>query len=223
MMNALQLKAQVLDHLIRSRIVAIIRLPDLTPIVPLCRALVDGGFKSLEITLNSPGALEAIAAVSAALPEVAAGTVAIGAGTVLTGENAHAAIERGARFIISPTIKESVMAACKAAGVVWVPGAFTPNEIETAWDMGADIVKVFPSRAVGPKYLKEIHGPFPDIRLMPTGGIEREMVRDFLAAGAVAVGVGSVLDTEAIALGDWAKISEIARTFVAETIPIPEV
>jgi 2-dehydro-3-deoxyphosphogluconate aldolase/(4S)-4-hydroxy-2-oxoglutarate aldolase len=219
MLTSLKPATEMVSFLAQAKIVAIIRLPDLTNAVELSRALVDGGFRALEITLNSPGALDAISRVRAALPEIERGEVGIGAGTVLTPDEVRASVQAGAQFCISPSTKPAVIEACKREGVTAIPGAFTATEIEAAWDAGADIVKVFPSRAVGPRYIKEIHGPFPQIRLMPTGGIEREMIRDFLAAGAIAVGVGSskMLDAGAIASGDWDTIRTLAQSFVAET------
>jgi 2-dehydro-3-deoxyphosphogluconate aldolase / (4S)-4-hydroxy-2-oxoglutarate aldolase len=216
MLEHTQTATQVVNFLSRAKLVAIIRLPDLSRAVDLSRALVDGGFKALEFTLNSPGALKAIAEVRAAFDSE---DVIVGAGTVLKPEEARAAIDAGAQFCISPSVKLSVIETCKSEGITVIPGAFTATEIEAAWDAGADVVKVFPSRAVGPKYIKEIHGPFPHIRLMPTGGIEREMIRDFLSAGAVAVGVGGgvLLNAEALAAGNWEVIRHTASQYMAET------
>ncbi|MBC8098872.1 MAG: bifunctional 4-hydroxy-2-oxoglutarate aldolase/2-dehydro-3-deoxy-phosphogluconate aldolase [Armatimonadetes bacterium] len=211
---------QVVEFLREARLVAIIRLPDLSAALPLAQALIAGGFRALEFTLNSPGALDAIAQVSNQLPEVLRGEVAIGAGTVLRDTDAEAAIEAGAQFIISPTIKPDVIDICKAQGIAVIPGAFTPNEIETAWELGADVVKVFPSRALEPKYIRELHGPFPEFKLMPTGGIELEQVRAFLEAGAWVVGVGgtALLNTQAIAAAHWDDLSTIAQRYIAESI-----
>jgi 2-dehydro-3-deoxyphosphogluconate aldolase/(4S)-4-hydroxy-2-oxoglutarate aldolase len=201
-----------------AKLAVIIRLPDLTNAVELAQALIVGGIKVLEFTLTSPGALEAITAVRA-LPEVARGEVTVGSGTVLSAADAEASLKAGAQFLITPTVKPEVIEVAREANIMVVCGAFTPTEIELAWNLGADVVKVFPSRAVGPKYLKEVKGPFPNIRLMPTGGVEREMIRDFLAAGAIAVGVGgtSLVDPNAVKTGDWAKITEAAKLFMAET------
>lgn len=204
----------------QSKLVAIIRLPDLTHALELTQALIAGGFRVLEFTLNSPGALEAIQTVRQNVPEIAQGTVSVGAGTIRSIDDAHAAITAGAQFIVMPTLKPKVIEVVKAAHVPVIPGAFTPTEIEAAWDHGADLVKVFPSRAVGPKYLQEIHGPMPEIKLMPTGGISRDMIGDFLLHGATAVGVGGnqLLDVDAIRTGNWAKISEIAQSYVQEVM-----
>jgi 2-dehydro-3-deoxyphosphogluconate aldolase/(4S)-4-hydroxy-2-oxoglutarate aldolase len=208
-----QMQTSAVDFLAQAKLVAIIRLPDLSQPIELSRALVEGGFKVLEFTLNSPGALEAIQKVRAEMPDIL-----VGAGTVLTTDEAKAAIQAGAQFCISPSVKLPIIEVCKQEGVTVIPGAFTPTEIETAWDAGADVVKVFPSRALGPKYIKELRGPFPNIRLMPTGGIERDMIRDFLKAGAIAVGVGGALfNAEVIAKGDWDAMTEIAAQYVAET------
>ncbi|MCU0498471.1 MAG: bifunctional 4-hydroxy-2-oxoglutarate aldolase/2-dehydro-3-deoxy-phosphogluconate aldolase [Anaerolineae bacterium] len=203
-----------------TKLVAIIRLPDLTHALDLAHALIAGGFRVLEFTLNSPGALDAIRTIRTSLPEVANGTVSVGAGTIRSIDDAHAAIDAGAQFIIMPTLKPKVIEVVKAAKLPVIPGALTPTEIEAAWDHGADIVKVFPSRALGPKYLQEIHGPMPEIKLMPTGGITRDMIGDFLLHGATAVGVGGnqLLNPEAIRARNWVKITEIAQTYVQEVI-----
>jgi 2-dehydro-3-deoxyphosphogluconate aldolase / (4S)-4-hydroxy-2-oxoglutarate aldolase len=216
MLSSVKSSTDRVHFLAQAKLVAIIRLPDLSGAVEMSRALVSGGFKVLEFTLNSPGALEAITKVRDAFSTQ---DVMVGAGTVLTADEARSAIDAGAEFCISPTLKLPVIEVCKREGVMVIPAGFTPTEIEAAWDAGADVVKVFPSRAVGPKYLKEIHGPFPDIRLMPTGGVEREMIADFLAAGAVAVGVGgaSLLNPQVIAESNWDAITQTARQYIKET------
>lgn len=214
-----QSAAESVAFLSAAKLAVIIRLPELNNPVELAQALIAGGIKVLEFTLTIPGALEAITAVRA-LPEVARGEITVGAGTVLSTKDAEDSLNAGAQFLITPTVKPDVIGVARDANTMIVCGAFTPTEIELAWNSGADVVKVFPSRAVGPKYLKEVKGPFPNIRLMPTGGVEREMIRDFLAAGAIAVGVGgtTLVDPNAVKTGDWSKITESAKLFVAETL-----
>jgi 2-dehydro-3-deoxyphosphogluconate aldolase/(4S)-4-hydroxy-2-oxoglutarate aldolase len=143
--------------------------------------------------------------------------VLLGAGTVLDPETARAAFLAGAEFIVSPAVNVAVIEMCRRYSKLCMPGAFTPTEVVTAWQAGADIVKIFPSDLVGPKYLKLLHGPLPHVRLMPTGGVNLDTAAEFLAAGACALGVGSSLvDQKAVAAGDMKKIESLARQFVAK-------
>lgn len=176
--------SQILIH----KIVAILRGCDPAAIPDISAALYEGGIRLLEITLNSPGALEAIQQVGARFGE----RMVIGAGTVLTVEEVRAAVRAGARFILSPSLDIDIIRVTRELGAVSVPGAFTATEILTAYRGGADIVKVFPA-SVGPAYFRDIRGPLPQIPLMPTGGVNLENIRDFQKAGAVAFGVGSAL------------------------------
>jgi len=134
---------------------------------------------------------------------------------VLDTETARAALLAGAQYLVSPTVNLEVIAMCKRYGKLIMPGALTPTEILSAWQAGADIVKVFPSEITGPKYLKAVHGPLPQIRLMPTGGVNLETAAAFLKAGACALGIGgSMVDPQAVASGDLAKIESLARQYV---------
>jgi 2-dehydro-3-deoxyphosphogluconate aldolase/(4S)-4-hydroxy-2-oxoglutarate aldolase len=154
------------------------------------------------------GALEALAQCSASLGE----SVVFGAGSVLDPETTHLALSAGARFVVGPTFSPEVVRACRRYDAVAIPGAYTPTEILTAWEAGADLVKVFPAGALGPGYLRELRGPLPHLRLMPTGGITIESAGAFLAAGAVVVGVGGALvEREAVARSDYPRITERAR------------
>ncbi len=170
-------------------VVAVIRKASVDNILPIAEALVNGGIKAIEITLESPGALEAINIASQKLGNKAV----IGAGTVLDSETARVAIMNGAKFVFSPTINIETIKISKRYGVMCVAGALTPTEILTAFEHGSDIIKVFPASLVGPKYFKDLHGPLPQIPLMPTGGVDIENAGDYIQAGAVAVGVGSTL------------------------------
>lgn len=177
-----------LEQILRYKVVAILRGCEPERVPDIVAALADGGVRLLEITLNSPGALDLIRCVSKTMGD----RLVVGAGTVLTPAEAEMAIDAGARFILSPSLDPETIQVTKALGAVSVPGAFTATEILTAWRSGADIVKVFPA-SVGASYLRDIRGPLPQIRLMPTGGVNLGNIREFRAAGAVAYGIGSAL------------------------------
>lgn len=204
--------AETIAQVLKTRIVAVVRAPSSEKVVDICRALADGGVDVLEITFTVPDALDLIRTVRDELGD----RITLGAGTVLDPETCRAAILAGAEFIVSPTLNLDLIRLCKRYDKAVMPGAFTPTEILTAWEAGADIVKVFPADVGGPAYFKAIRGPLPQVRLMPTGGVNLETARPFLDAGAVALGAGSSLvSKEAVANGDMAKITELARQFVA--------
>jgi 2-dehydro-3-deoxyphosphogluconate aldolase/(4S)-4-hydroxy-2-oxoglutarate aldolase len=193
-------------------IVAIIRMPDPAALRAVVDALAEGGVRALEVTMTVPRAIELIAEIAPTLP---AGFL-FGAGTVLDADTAHRAVDAGAQFIVSPVFRREVIKAAHEKGVPVMPGCFTPTEILEAWDMGADLVKVFPATSVGPGYLKDIRGPLPQVKLMPTGGVTIDNAGDWLRAGAVAIGVGSALvDTKAIAAKQFNVIADNARRIVA--------
>jgi 2-dehydro-3-deoxyphosphogluconate aldolase/(4S)-4-hydroxy-2-oxoglutarate aldolase len=169
-------------------------------------ALVAGGVSAMELTLNEPEA-DALAAITA-LARVADDLGAlVGAGTVLSIEAARRAVEAGARFIVSPHCDPDLVTWCAGQGVPCFPGALSPTEILAAWSAGASAVKLFPAGAVGPGYLSQVAGPFPDIPLVPTGGVSAETAGDWIAAGAVAVGMGGWL----IGDGEPAGVTARAR------------
>ncbi len=170
-------------------VVAVIRGASVESIIPMARALKDGGVTALEITMETPKALAVIEKAA----DVFGNEMFVGAGTVLDAETARAAILAGAKFVFSPTVRKETIEITKRYGVISVPGAFTPTEILTAYEYGADVIKVFPAGSVGPGYFKNIAGPLPHIPLMPTGGIDMDNAKDYILAGAVAVGVGSSL------------------------------
>jgi 2-dehydro-3-deoxyphosphogluconate aldolase/(4S)-4-hydroxy-2-oxoglutarate aldolase len=165
----------------------------------------------MEVTFTVPRAARVIEKVADKLGS----RVLLGAGTVLDTETARAAFLAGAEFIVSPAVNVGVIEMCRRYSKLVMPGAFTPTEVVTAWQAGADIVKVFPSDLVGPKYLKLLHGPLPHIRLMPTGGVNLDTAGEFLKAGACALGVGgSLVEAKAVAAGDLKRIESLARQFV---------
>jgi 2-dehydro-3-deoxyphosphogluconate aldolase/(4S)-4-hydroxy-2-oxoglutarate aldolase len=172
--------------------------------------LVDAGIRSLEITMTTPDALLAVRrAVARFGPEVT-----IGAGTVRTTSDIDAAVAAGAAFLVSPHTDPVLAARARELGVAYLPGALTPTEIVVAMTAGATAVKLFPARLVGPRYLRDIREPLPDIPIVPTGGVSAGNVADWFAAGAVAVGVGGTLIGDALDGGDLAALSERAETLV---------
>ncbi|GAB4517731.1 MAG: bifunctional 4-hydroxy-2-oxoglutarate aldolase/2-dehydro-3-deoxy-phosphogluconate aldolase [Anaerolineae bacterium] len=204
----------VVDFISQKRLVAVIRLPDLSTATALSRALIAGGVCALEFTLTNRDSIDVIRRLRDELPEVANGEAVIGAGTVTSVEDARLSMQAGAQFIVSPTTKVSVIDACKEGGVPIMPGAYTPTEIEAAWDAGADVVKVFPATTLGPGYIKAVLAPLPHLKLLPTGGIDHTNMADYLNSGVIAVGVGgNLLDKKAIAAGDWEAIQATAQQY----------
>lgn len=169
----------------------------------LVEALQAGGVNSIEITVESPGGLEAIAAVAAT-------SVAIGAGTVSSIMQATEAIAAGAHFLVTPHLDADLLAWAEESGVSLIPGAMTPTEIFTAWRHRPPAVKVFPAHVGGPAYLKSLLGPYPDLKLVPTGGVTDENIGRFIAAGAVAVGVGGWLT----GINDYDEVTRRAAMLV---------
>lgn len=205
----------VLQLLITHRLVAILRLDDLGDAVPLAKVLVEAGVKALEFTLTNQAAPSSIRECLREIPEFRKGIAAIGMGSVRSLEEARLAVECGAQFVVCPVTRPEVIHHCRSIRIPVCPGAYTPTEIESAWSAGADIVKVFPARALGPDYIKDVLAPMPYLRLMPTGGVDLSNVESYFLAGAVAVGVGGqFLDKRAIAHRNWSVIGESAKRFV---------
>lgn len=204
------------ETLLQTRIVAVVRLERYDRALGVAEALLEGGVTALEFTLTGAGALEAIAATVAAL----GASAQIGVGTVLTPEMANAAIDAGAQFVVTPVVRPAVIAACRARGVHSLCGALTPTEVLTAHESGADMIKLFPARAVGPQYLRDLLAPLPGLQIVPTGGVDAGNARAYLDAGAVAVGIGGrLVAADAVAAGDWARITEQARACVEAVRP----
>ena len=200
-----------LQRVLDTGIVAILRAPSSEQLTNVAKALFEGGIDVIEVTFTVPDALEILAALKKELGN----RVLLGAGTVLDPETARAALLAGAEFIVSPSLNPDVIRLCKRYDKLVMPGAFTPTEILAAWEAGAGIVKVFPSDAVGPSYLKALKGPFPQIRLMPTGGVNLQTLPEFIKAGACAVGVGSSLvEPQAIRDGKWERLRELAAQYL---------
>ena len=192
-------------------VVAVIRLKEPEKLRAVVDALGEGGVRALEVTMTVPGAIQLIEQLAPTLPK----GFLLGAGTILDPETARLAILAGAQFVVGPVFRPEVVAMCHRYDVAAMPGCFTPTEILHAWEAGADVVKVFPATALGPSYLKDIRGPLPQVKLMPTGGVSIDNAGDWIAAGAVAIGVGTAMvDAKAVAAGDWATITQKASRFV---------
>jgi 2-dehydro-3-deoxyphosphogluconate aldolase/(4S)-4-hydroxy-2-oxoglutarate aldolase len=205
-------KEKNLQAIIDCGVVAIVRVESAREAIEVCEAIARGGVKPIEVTMTVPGAIDAIKEFKSAVKE----EVLVGAGTVLDAETARAVILAGAEFVVSPTLNLEVIKVCHRYSKIVIPGTFTPTEILTAWEAGADIVKVFPATVGGPKYLSDIRGPLPQVKLLPTGGVSLENTPDFIRAGAVAVAAGaSLVDKDAVRNKKYDIITETARKFVA--------
>jgi len=204
-------KQDDLKRVLDRAVIAVVRLPSGEQLVDVAEALLAGGVDVLEITFTVPRATHVLETVADRLGD----KVLLGAGTVLDPETARAALLSGAEYLVSPTLNLDVIELARRYGKLVMPGAFTPTEILTAWEAGADIVKVFPSDTTGPKYLRAVRGPLPQVRLMPTGGVNLDTAADFLRAGACALGIGgSLVEPQAVAAGDFDRIESLARQYV---------
>jgi 2-dehydro-3-deoxyphosphogluconate aldolase/(4S)-4-hydroxy-2-oxoglutarate aldolase len=204
-------KQSNLGRVLDRGIVAILRSPSGEMLGDVAEALLAGGVDVLEITFTVPRAHKVLERVADRLGD----KILLGAGTVLDTETARTALLAGAECIVAPTVNREVIQLCRRYDKMVMPGALTPTEVLTAWEAGADIVKVFPSDFTGPGYLKALLGPLPQVRLMPTGGVNLKTAADFLRAGACALGIGGALaDPKAIAAKDFAKIESLARQYV---------
>jgi 2-dehydro-3-deoxyphosphogluconate aldolase/(4S)-4-hydroxy-2-oxoglutarate aldolase len=205
-------KESQLRQVLEGGIVAVVRSPDSRQLVEVCRALADGGVTTVEITMSVPSALEVLRQVRQALGD----RLLLGAGTVLDPETARAVLLAGAEYVVAPTVNLDVIRLCQRYDKLVMPGAFTPTEILTAWEAGADVVKVFPAEVVGPAFFKALRGPLPQVRLMPTGGVDLHTAAAFLEAGACCLGVGSQLvEPRAVAEGNFERIRDLARQYAA--------
>jgi 2-dehydro-3-deoxyphosphogluconate aldolase/(4S)-4-hydroxy-2-oxoglutarate aldolase len=204
-------KSDVLGWIKKIGLVPVLRAESEAQAMELAGAIADGGVTVLEVTMTVPGAVRVIARLKKERPEIL-----LGAGTVLDAETAKACIDEGAEFVVSPAFNAKTVELCRKMDVAVLPGALTPTEVLTAWQAGADVVKVFPASAMGgAKYIKSLKAPLPQIEMIPTGGVSLETAREFLEAGVYALGVGAdLVDTKAIARGDGKKITEHARKYL---------
>ena len=212
-MSTLRTKSQVLTELRQGGIVPVIRADSSAIAVKIAEALVAGGITTLEITMTVPDALAAIRDVRAQFAE----RVLLGAGTVTSRALAESALKAGAEFLVTPCAVPEVVSVARERDVAVLPGAMTPTEVFTAWSAGGDIIKIFPASNVGgASYLKALKGPFPQIPLCPTGGVNLQTIGEFVKAGADAVGVGGELVSKsAIDRGEFSEITDLARQYLA--------
>lgn len=201
-----------LRRILDGGLVAVVRSDSPSQLVNVVRALAEGGVTAAEITFTVPDAHEVIRQVRRELGD----SIVLGAGTVLDTETARIAILSGAEYLVSPTLNLDVIRLAHRYDKAIMPGAFTPTEVLTAWEAGADVVKVFPAEIGGPPYLKALRGPLPQVRLMPTGGVDLTTAEAFLKAGACCLGVGSSLvEPKAVAAGDFARLTSLASQYAA--------
>lgn len=191
-------------------IVAVVRSAESAPLVDVCRALAEGGVDVAEITFTVPDALDVLKAAKKAMGD----RMLLGAGTVLDPETARAAFLAGAEYIVSPSLDLEVIGMARRYGKLVMPGCFTPTEITKAWQAGADIIKVFPAEVVGPAFFRAVRGPLPQVRMMPTGGVDLNTAASFLEAGACCLGIGSqLIDPKAVSSRKFELISEKAAKY----------
>lgn len=203
---------EILDTLSRERVVVVIRGADAETVERTLGALYEGGLRVFEITMEAPGALAALARARRALPADAA----LGAGTVFTTDTAASALDAGATFVVSPILRGDVARLVIERGAGCMLGGMTPTEIYEAYELGCEAVKVFPASAVGPGFLREMRGPMGHIPLYPTGGLTLENARDYLNAGALALGVGGALvKRDWVGSGNWDALRDEARQWAA--------
>lgn len=202
--------SSVVDAIIGSGVVAIVRLDSPAHLLSTANAIAEGGITVIEFTMTTPGALEVLARASEAMGD----RVVLGAGTVLDQETARAAILAGARFIVSPTLSERVIETCRRYGIASIPGAYSPTELLRAWECGADLVKLFPATGLGPQFVRDVLAPLPQLKIVATGGVTLDNAPDFIRAGARAVAVGSSLvDRASVAAGAFDVLTDRARRF----------
>jgi 2-dehydro-3-deoxyphosphogluconate aldolase/(4S)-4-hydroxy-2-oxoglutarate aldolase len=208
----------VLERLRSAVVVAVVRGPDAESAMAGITAAVAGGLRAIEVTYTTPGA----AGVVARLRRDFGDDVLVGAGTVTTPEQAAESAEADAEFLVSPGTTESVASAMRKTGLPFALGALTPSEVMRAVELGADVVKLFPSSLGGPSYLKLLREPLPDVRLMPTGGVRAADLRAWLDAGAFCVGAGGALmSADLLARGELDEITRRARAFMTAAEPAP--
>jgi len=199
------------DAMVDCGVIAVLRTDSPEQLISTARALAEGGVRSVEVTMTTPGALDF---VREAVKELK-GKAIIGVGSVLDTQTARAAILAGAEFVVSPILDTDMILLVNRYGKVSIPGAFTPTEILKAWEAGADAVKIFPASVGGPAYLKAIKGPLPQVKLVPTGGVALENIGEFIKAGAEMIAAGGKLaPAKEIAAGKFDEITERARKFV---------
>jgi len=204
-------KKEILSLIEKYKAVAVVRLPEPDMVAPVLEALYDGGIRVAEITMTVPNAISLIKKAVAQSPD----DFLMGVGSVTNAEMTEEAVEAGAKYVVSPIMKKEIIDKAIELDVPVMPGAFTPTEIQQAWEWGADIIKVFPANILGMKFFKAVKAPLPHLKLMPTGGVSLTNGGEWIKAGACAVGIGSaLLNKEAIKRGDFDTIRNNAEILV---------
>jgi 2-dehydro-3-deoxyphosphogluconate aldolase/(4S)-4-hydroxy-2-oxoglutarate aldolase len=204
-------KDAILAKIKTEKVIALIRANSSDGLLDCARALAAGGLTSIELTMTTPGAIAMLRQATAELPDFL-----FGLGTVLDATTAGEGILAGARFIVTPAFRPDVIALCRRENTPVFSGALTPTEIINTWDAGADAVKIFPAEFFGPAYIKSIRAPFPQVELVPTGGVNAENVGEFIKAGAFATAAGgSLVDAKTLKEKNWSLITARAKAFVA--------
>ena len=201
-------REEALSAIIDVGVVAIVRLDSSSQLQKAAEAIQAGGIRAIEFTMTTPGALETLEEAAKHLNE----NTILGAGTVLDAETARAVILAGAKFIVAPNLNLDVIAMARRYSVAVIPGAFTPSEIVAAWEAGADIVKIFPASIGGPELIKALRGPLPQIKMIPTGGVDLDTAAAFIKAGSTAVAVGgNLVNKESIHRGEFDKTHQSGK------------
>lgn len=205
-------RIHVLNNIYKSGAVAVIRMADSAKLMKVAEAIYKGGVSAIEITMTTPNALAVIEDIARNMGD----TIQIGVGSVLDAATARMAINAGAEYVVSPVFKKEIIEMAHRYDKAAMPGCFTPTEILTAWETGADVIKVFPADILGMAFFKAVLAPMPQLKLMPTGGVNLDNAGDWLKAGACAVGIGSaLLDKKAIADNNYAKLTKNAERMCA--------
>jgi len=206
-------KTDKLNLIRETGVIAIMRAQSSAQLIAAADAIKAGGVRVIEVTMTTPGALDVIAEATTRYGD----TVLFGAGSVLDAETARAAILAGAGFIVAPTLNRDVIALCNRYSIPVMPGCFTPTEMLTAWEAGADMVKLFPAEVGGPALVKAIRAPLPQLEIVPVGGVDLDTAADFIRSGAAALGVGnSLVNQKLLDTGDMAELARRAARFIEE-------
>ncbi|ODR21125.1 bifunctional 4-hydroxy-2-oxoglutarate aldolase/2-dehydro-3-deoxy-phosphogluconate aldolase [Mycolicibacterium porcinum] len=202
-----------LDVLRSDRVLSVVRAETIPDAADLCHAIAAGGIRTVELTFTTPGVLDHLRSCA---DSVSGAGITLGVGTVMTADQARAAIDAGARFLVTPGLRPEVAEVATTRSVPVFLGALTPTEVAQAVDLGSAAVKIFPAGSMGPKYLSDLRGPYPDVELLPSGGINEGNARAYLEAGALAVCAGTgVVPPAHVAAGNWDEITSRASNFVA--------
>jgi 2-dehydro-3-deoxyphosphogluconate aldolase/(4S)-4-hydroxy-2-oxoglutarate aldolase len=206
-------KTEKLDLIYESGVIAIMRAKSSDQLIQAADAIKEGGVRVIEVTMTTPGAMQVIEEATGRYGQ----DVLFGAGTVLDAETARAAILAGAAYIVSPTLNLEMIALCNRYGIPVVPGCYTPSEMLSAWEAGADLVKLFPASVGGPSLIKAILAPLPQLKIVPVGGVDLNTAADFIKMGAFALGVGSsLINQKLLDAGDLDELKRRAKAFLEE-------